>query len=407
MKNKDFIQYANSFQTVPNLGLNRISNLLDKLGNPQNSLKFIHLAGTNGKGSVCSFLQSILTNAGYKTGKFISPNMLSVNERITIDGTQINNGDLEKLLLDMKELSEQVFSEIDETPSQFEIWTAVAVAYFKKEKCDIVILETGLGGRFDATNVILTPLLSIITRIDLDHTDLLGDTTTKIAYEKAGIIKQNGTTITIPQENEAMETIKEVAKNLNNRLIVTDIPAIHTPNYINECFSYKNFENLICGLGGLHQVENATLAIEAAVQLNIPEEHIIYGIKNAKNIGRFELISKDPVIIFDGAHNVNGIIALTKSLDRYYKTEKKTFIMAFMGDKDIKQILKHTNADNYYFTKVQDNERGLSEDKLYHIAKEIGITGKIFSDIKSALAKKNNGGITVICGSLYLYKDLF
>ena len=420
MKNKEFISYANSFQAVPNLGLGRIASLLEKAQNPQNSLKYIHIAGTNGKGSVCSFLQAIFTRSGLRTGKFTSPNMLRVNERITVDGVEISDSDLERLLLAMKKLSEQVALETGEAPSQFEIWTAVAMVYFKEQNCDMVILETGLGGRFDATNVIGTPLMSIITRIDLDHTDLLGGTITEIAFEKAGIIKPNGVTLTLCQDKEALDTIAGVAEKQNNSLMTADMPVLHTPEGIYECFSYRQFDHLICGLGGLHQVENAVLAIECASHLNIPEQYIISGIRNAKNPGRFELISEEPAVIFDGAHNPNGIAALLKSLERYYQDQKKAFILAFMGDKDIGQILrllKKVNAETFYFTKVKDNERALSADRLYDIAKENGIDGVVCNDVKSALEKcahadtrvhkKNNGKITVICGSLYLYKDLF
>ncbi len=403
---KEFIRYANSFQTVINLGLERILKLLDCVCNPQNHLQVIHVAGTNGKGSVCSFLQSILTASGKKTGKFISPNMLRVNERISVDGTEISDADLERLLSKIEAYLPTVKEATGEIPSQFEVWTAVAFCYFLEQNCDIVVLETGLGGRFDATNVVSKPLCAVITRIAVDHVAYLGDTISKIAFEKAGIIKQGVPLVTLEQEKEALDVLNEVAKEKNAPVLVTQKPKIHIPENCFEVFSYKNLTNLVCGISGYHQVENACLAVETSLLLGISEEFIRKGLKDARHIGRLEHIGD--TILFDGAHNLNGMLALKKSLERYYPDCDKIFVSAFMKDKDIKSSLEVFSGEEFCFTTVQHNERAELPETLCSIGKEAGVKAKAFDTLKEAVlyAKKQNK-LIVVCGSLYLYQDLF
>ena len=402
---KDFVSYANSFQTVINLGLERISALLNYVGNPQDKLSVIHVAGTNGKGSVCAFLQEILTQSGKKTGKFISPNMLKVNERISVDGVKISDKDLNRLLMKIESYLAEVQKETGEIPSQFEVWTAVAFCYFLEQKCDVVVLETGLGGRFDATNVVKKPLCSVITRIAIDHVAYLGDTLSKIAYEKAGIIKDNVPLITLSQDEEAMAVLMDIANEKNASLFVTKTPKIHTPTGCYESFSYGDILELVCGISGYHQIENASLAVETALQLGISESHIREGLKSARHIGRLEQV--DEHILFDGAHNLNGMLALKKSLDRYYPDSEKIFVSAFMKDKDIKESLSVFSGETFYFVSVVDNERSETPDNLCKIGEESGVFGKGFSDLKNAIcAASQTGKLIVICGSLYLYQDL-
>lgn len=417
MKNKEFIKYANSFQSVAKLRLESISLLMNELSNPQDDLKFIHIAGTNGKGSVCCFLQSILEDAGYKTGKYTSPNMLSVNERICINSKNISDNDLSELMSVVLEKAEIVKEKLGELPTQFEIWTAVAFCYFKSQNCDYVVLETGLGGERDATNIIKNPVISAITRISIDHVEYLGDTISDITKAKAGIIKKSiygGCTITIPQEVPVIDILKSTAKFNNNTFITTSTPLLHDYNGEYELFDYMNFKDIKMSMCGHHQAENASIAIECAKYLNIDKQYIYSGIKKAKNPGRFEILSKTPYILFDGAHNKNGMQSLSDNLIRCFKNTKKCFIMGFMKDKDILgaiMTLKENNLDKdatVYTVKVKDNPRAMDEVELSKMLTSCGFDAVACSDISSALnlATKENKMI-VVCGSLYLYKDLY
>lgn len=404
----NFKNYANSFQTVINLRLDRVLKLLSFLKSPQNGMKYIQVAGTNAKGSVCAFLQTALTKSGRRTGKYISPNLIKVNERITVDNEEISDSDLNRLLGIIEKEADRVYDEMGEHPTQFEIWTAIAFMYFKEKNCDIVILETGLGGRFDATNVVSENVMSIITRIDLDHTEYLGDTLSKIAFEKCGIIKKNAVTVTANQEASALAVIKERTKEENSRLIIApDVPKTDK-KHIYEKYVY-NGEEIFLGLGGIHQLENASIAVSALEALDIPKDCIAYGLKNAKNPARFELLEEEPPVIFDGGHNPNGVGSLIKSLERYYEGEKAVFICAFMKDKDIEGCLKliKEKAKEILFACVENNERSAKKEQLTEIADKLGIKNSFFGDVKDALSyAKKERCLTVICGSLYLYKDI-
>jgi len=418
-----FNKFANSFQSIARLKLEGIRCLMKHLDNPQESLKFIHIAGTNGKGSVCSFLQSIFTEAGYRTGKYTSPNLISVCERISIDGNLISEEDIARILKTVEIASNKVKSETGTFPTQFEIWTAAAFCYFKEKCCDIVILETGLGGTHDATNVIPPPLASVITRIDIDHTEYLGDTIEKITLEKAGIIKtpQNGTGLTVSaiQHPDAKKILSKVCNDKKSRLVFSNKPKIKDFKNFHEVFDYvstdgKVFDDVLCGITGFYQPENASIAIETALILGIEEKYIKSGISKAKNPGRFEILGQNPTVIYDGAHNKDGITALSESLKRYFpKWRGATFIMAFMGDKDIcgeLDILKNSGllkASKIFAVKVKDNPRAAEADFVRNAAERIGIDVTPYSDLKNAYidALSLNNPV-ILCGSLYLYKDL-
>lgn len=413
MHTKDFSSYANSFQATARLKLESITLLLDFLSHPERELKFIHVAGTNGKGSVCAFLQEIFTAAGYRCGKYTSPNLISVCERISIDNSEITESELEKIMDTVKIASQKVFEHIGDFPTQFEIWTAAAFCYFKQKKCDIVILETGLGGVRDATNVIPAPLASVICRIAMDHTEYLGNNLSEIASQKAGIIKKHsdgkiGITVTLPQADEVCNTLNKACTECNNKLIFADTPKVHSPNGMYEVFDYKNITGLMSGIAGYHQLENASLAIETALQLGIDENAIKTGIKKAKNRGRFEQVDKN--IIFDGAHNPNGMHALVSGLKRYFPNITPNFVMGFMADKDISSAvsyIKESYPDTKIFTvTVCDNPRAETAEKLSEILNTCGLNATACKDIDSAIcASQSSAPLTVICGSLYLYKD--
>ena len=407
---KNFKEYANSFQAKSILGLESIEKLLEKLNNPHKDMHYIHVAGTNGKGSVCAFLQNILTCSGLKTGKFISPNMIEVYERISIDGENILPEDMNRLLETVQSACAKVKKDTGALPTQFEIWTATAFLYFKEKKCDIVVLETGLGGRLDATNIIDLPVCSVITRIDMDHTEYLGNTIEKVAFEKAGIIKKGCPVITLSSQN-ALSVLTDRAKELESNVLLTQNGLNIKNEELTEIFDYKEYKELEINLAGIHQVENATLAIEAARLLNIDEEYIRCGLKQARNIGRFEKISENPLIIFDGAHNFCGIKSLITSIKRYFPDEKMSIIFSAMKDKEIDSSIRAIKeagfADKVYTVAVMDNPRGLAAEELKEKFEQYGFTACACENIKEAIKKATlNENATLVCGSLYLYKDL-
>ena len=410
---KDIKSYANSFQQKSRLGLESIGLLLKKLGSPQDELKFIHVAGTNGKGSVCAFLQCILSDSGFKTGKYISPNMIEVYERISIDGENIKKPDMEKTMDEVLEKALEVEKETGFLPTQFELWTAAAFLYFHREKCDIVVLETGLGGRLDATNIIKSHEIGIITRIDIDHIEYLGGTIEAIAAEKAGIMKKGCPVLSSPQKEEAMAVLKNAAKE--KEASFTAVPSaknIHNKGMA-EIFDYNGYKELEINLSGIHQVENACTAVAAAEMLGIEEKYIRSGLLRARNMGRLEKLSDSPTVIFDGAHNLSGTQTLTNALGRYFSDKKINFIYGAMADKDITASVEHLKNCGYneksevFTVMVKDNPRAQTAEKLCELFKENGFKATSCKSIKEALClSAKNAEVTVICGSLYLYKDL-
>ncbi len=411
-KENAFLRYANSFQAVTVPGLERIRALLQLLGNPQNSLRCLHIAGTNGKGSVSACLAEIFGAAGYRVGKYTSPNLIRVNERITVDGEEISDEELAAVLAEIEPLSEKVMKNGNGAPTQFEIWTAAAFLYFSRKKCHYVVLEVGLGGEFDATNVIEKNEIAVITRLDIDHAQYLGNTISEIAHAKSGIMKADSavkTVITVPQSPEAMAVLEERARVLGLSLsIASPTPVSHSAT--KETFTLSEIAlPITCGIPGYHQIENAALAALAAKALGIEEEKILEGIARAKNPARFEVIREDPLLLFDGGHNKNGIKACNDSFIRYFGDIPRTVIFAAMSDKDISESLALLNdgRTDFLFTTVKDNPRAATAEELAAKAATLGIVGQPFDRIEDAIhtAYEMNTPI-LICGSLYLYKDV-
>lgn len=298
------------------LGLERIQKALEILGNPQDDLKCIHVAGTNGKGSVCTMLESVLREAGYKTGLYTSPHIYDYTERIKINGIDISKEDFAALFEEVSEINIHL--------TEFEVLTIIMFLYFQRNNVDIVILETGLGGRFDATNVIKKNLCAIITQIDLDHTERLGNTKEKIAFEKAGIIKPNCPVIT----SMGYESIRDRADELNAMLVF--VSPFVPPDFL-EALSLK----------GLHQAENLALVLTTINYLfkNIDEETIKRGLSKVKNPCRFEYF-KEKNLIVDASHNPNGIQALRNNLDYYFPNENRRFVFGCLKNKDYEKMMK-------------------------------------------------------------------
>ncbi len=408
-----FIHSVSNFFCKP--GLDRITALCEYLGNPQDSLKFVHIAGTNGKGSLSAFLSNILQSAGYTVGLYTSPYILRFNERIKVNGEDIPDSILAEICEKVK-----AFCDItDDKPTEFEIITAIAFEYFKRKGCDIVVLECGLGGRLDATNVIKSTLLSVITEIDLDHQGFLGDTVEKIAGEKAGIIKPDIPCLWCGSNKEAKSVILKEAQNKGSDIYLPDNEInIKKADLLGTVFSYKNYNDIEISLLGSYQPYNARNAISAAEILNlngfsISEEAIYSGLKATKWPARFELLNIKPIIIFDGAHNPNGIAAAKKSILQYFTNTKVNILTGVMADKDYNYTpLALKGITHRVYCVKPNNPRALDADALAEVFNNEGISAEGFKNIKDALTAaiensvKNN--IPLIClGSLYLYSDIF
>ena len=384
-----------------NLGLDRIGNLLNLIDNPQDKIKTIHIAGTNGKGSVCAMLNNILINAGLKVGLYTSPHLVNYTERIKINDKEISQADFGKYIFETCKIADD--NKIDLT--EFEIITASAFKYFADNDVDIAIIETGLGGRYDATNVIKQPLCSIITSISLDHTDRLGTTCEQIAFEKAEIIKENSAVITF-KFNNGFNTIKQIAdKKQANFISVNELAEI---NFING----KNIVNyngkaLEFSLLGLYQKENVSLVLTAIEYLqtqgfNIPLNAIKTGLKTVKWSARLEHI-KEKNLIIDGAHNPAAAEELAKSLDYYFKDEKRIFIYSTINTKDYSEITKilfRPEDEIYYLDFSYYNAVKFEEfSAICPQAKQINKT-----QLNEILAKD---GIKILTGSLYMIGEMY
>ena len=402
--------YNDSFHQVVNLGLQRIDAILETLGRPERGLRHLHIAGTNGKGSVAAYLTAGLLCAGYRVGTFTSPSLVRTGERIRIDGEPLSDGTLDAYIARADAAALCVKERIGEMATPFEIWTAAAFLAFAEARVDFVVLEVGLGGEFDATNVVESCEAAVITRLDLDHTGYLGSTLADIARAKAGILKSGRPVFTLAQEKEAMEVIRARARELACPLSAVTPPAPTAHTGIYEIFDFDGMTALQTALGGVFQIENACLAIAVLKALGLSEEQIRQGLLSARHPARLELLDEDPPLLFDGAHNPNGVAALVAALDRYYPDTERHFVFACMKDKDYLPSLEMLNRGKckFYFTTVSGNERAESPAALAAAAERIGIEGRRYETLKEAVAAaRADGTLTVICGSLYLYHDLY
>ena len=408
-----YIHSTSNFFCKP--GLDRIKKLCSGLGNPQDKLKFIHVGGTNGKGSFCSMMSSILVENGYKVGLYTSPYVKEFNERMRINGTNIPNDILASITEEVKLVADKM----TDSPTEFELITAIAFKYFLDEECDVVVLEVGMGGRFDATNLIKEPLLSVITGISIDHTAFLGDTVEKIALEKSGIIKQKSPTLYGGEDKIAEAIITSEATKMQSELYKTDYSAlkINRIDLDGSIFSYKEKEGIKISLLGSYQPKNACIVLDAIDILNkrglqISDKAARRGLAMAKWPARFEILGKDPLFIFDGAHNLQGISAAVHSIKSYFGDKKIVIISGVLADKDYNAI-----ADSLApvalsaYTITPENPRALSAEKYASVLKERHVRAIPCQTIASALesaivdAMENN---TAICclGSLYTYEKV-
>lgn len=390
-------------------GLERITDLLHRLGDPQKELRCLHVAGTNGKGSTCRMMQTALTAAGYRCGLYTSPYVIDFCERIQIDGVMISHEDLAAVMTRVKAVIDTMPEE--DVPTEFERITAAAFLYYAEQKVDVVVLEVGLGGRLDATNVIEKPLVSVITHIDLDHTELLGNTLAAIAAEKAGILKPNCPAVIGSQVPEVVKTVQAIAAERNCALAIAGDPAAVKVTAEGTEFSYSGREYRMKLLGE-HQAENAALAIEAlaASGLCVPDEAVGIGIETALMPARTERISTDPFVLLDGSHNPNGLHALAALLDRL-DIHHAVGIVGMMADKDIDTALGNIYPyfDTLITLTVTGNPRSISAEAL--LGKVAGKVKNTFAapDIPSALAMASavsDQDPVIVFGSLYLAGEI-
>ncbi|MGN0518980.1 MAG: bifunctional folylpolyglutamate synthase/dihydrofolate synthase [Acutalibacteraceae bacterium] len=393
-------------------GLDRITKLLTLLGNPEKKLKFIHVAGTNGKGSICAMLSSILKSQGYNTGLYTSPYVIDFRERIQLNGEMIPEQELADLVDEVYPYLEQM-EENDEIITEFEFITAIAMKWFLKMGCDVVVLETGLGGRFDATNTIETPLCSIIASISLDHTAILGDTLEKIAFEKCGIIKSNGRTVFLPQESEVNNVIEQTAYVKHNLLYRADTSDMEILEKTIDGMTVKYKDTQIfMRLIGNHQINNASTVLSAVNALRdsgltISDEAVKSGLADAFMPARTECISKEPCIILDGGHNPGGIRALAEYIKDTCSDKKVTFVMGMLADKDVSASLELLRGiPSRIIATEPDNPRKMSAPQLAQLAENI--CNDVYAEpephkaISLAMNTMPKDGILIVCGSLYL-----
>lgn len=375
-ESRKYIEDSQKYGSV--LGLDNMRELMGRLGNPQDKLKIIHVAGTNGKGSVIAYLYTVLREAGYRVGRYISPALYSYRERMEVSGEAVSREDFAICLSRTAQAISQMTEEGLPHPTPFEIETAVAFLFFEMKKCELVLFEVGMGGSLDATNIIKTPVLSVLASISIDHIGFLGNTLGEIAKTKAGIIKKGCPMITIHQKAEAENAIKDVCgicgvpfreADGNQALVIEESPE-------GQSFRYEGEEYRI-SLGGVYQKENAVLAIETLKMLSeigFPtiEEQRKEGLFRTRWNGRFTVLSREPLFIVDGAHNPAAAEKMASSIRHYFDGKKIYFIIGMFRDKDYREVLSKTcpYAEKIFTIEAPDNPRALPAEELALAARE-------------------------------------
>ena len=406
----DYIHSLERFGSKP--GLERISALLEALGRPQDKLKFVHVAGTNGKGSTASMIAYALQAAGYKTGLYISPYVLEFRERMQINGQMIAPQSLAQAVQVVKDC---ISATGEDNPTEFEVITAAALWWYAQERCDVVVLEVGLGGRFDATNVISPPLAAVITAIDLDHTQVLGDTVEQIAAEKCGIIKPGTPVISYPDQHpEALAVIMEHCAMQGSRLVMGNLTAAEVKSCTLEGSDivYRG-HNLHIPLVGAHQIANCITAVETLTLLAeqgwpVTSQAIVEGISRVRLPARMEILSRNPLVVLDGAHNLAGARVLEQALEQLVQGRKITAVAGMLSDKDWKGALRciAPHLDSLY-TVAPPNPRALPATQFAETAAQYCRAtpcATLEQALQLALAERADA--LLIWGSLYLAAEM-
>ena len=396
------------------LGLGRTRELLQKLGNPEKQLKFIHIAGTNGKGSCAAMLSSTLEAAGYRVGLYTSPFINRFNERMQINHQCIPDGELAELTAYIRPFADGMA----DPPTEFELITALAMVYFARHQCDIVVLEVGMGGELDSTNIIDVPEAAVIMAMGLDHVKELGPTMADIARAKAGIIKAGGRVVSYGGNPEADAVIAAACREKNASLRQPDFAAIVPGDFSLEgqSFSYKGWHDLRIPLVGAYQMKNAAAVLETVEVLrqrgwHISDEAVVQGLKHTRWPARFEVLRRDPVFIVDGGHNPHGIRATAESLQRLFPGKKFTFVTGVMADKDVESILGLiVPLAEQFFTVRPDNPRAMSAQELAERIRAMGAKAtpceSVADGVDRAVAVEGKDGVACALGSLYMSGDV-
>ena len=416
----NFIQNTNKFGSV--LGLDNIRELLERLGNPQDQLRVVHIAGTNGKGSTLAFLAGIFRESGYRAGRYVSPASFSYEERFRINEENISKKDLCFYMEKIKNVAEEMVKDGLSHPTMFEIETALSFLYFLDKKVDVVLLETGMGGRLDATNVVKKPIATVIASIGMDHMQFLGDTLEKIASEKAGIIKEGCPVISYDNTKEVNEVIKNKAKQMHAKVTFVNSAGIRVlqESLNGESFSYRSsdgrwYEKIEIPLLGRHQINNAALALET---LNVIKNYYCIsdfqtedGMRKTIWRGRIEILEREPMVICDGAHNPDGAKSLLSFLQNNFTNQRLIYIMGVLSDKDYEQMVQilAPAADKIY-TVAPDNPRALSSRELcnciskYH--QNVEERQRLAECLSEVRQKAEKDDVIIICGTLSIQNEL-
>ncbi|WP_410076035.1 bifunctional folylpolyglutamate synthase/dihydrofolate synthase [Anaerostipes sp.] len=416
----NFIQNTNKFGSV--LGLDNIRELLERLGNPQDQLRVVHIAGTNGKGSTLAFLAGIFRESGYRAGRYVSPASFYYEERFRINEENISKKDLCFYMEKIKNVAEEMVKDGLSHPTMFEIETALSFLYFLDKKVDVVLLETGMGGRLDATNVVKKPIATVIASIGMDHMQFLGDTLEKIASEKAGIIKEGCPVISYDNTKEVNEVIKNKAKQMHAKVTFVNSAGIRVlqESLNGESFSYRSsdgrwYEKIEIPLLGRHQINNAALALET---LNVIKNYYCIsdfqtedGMRKTIWRGRIEILEREPMVICDGAHNPDGAKSLLSFLQNNFTNQRLIYIMGVLSDKDYEQMVQilAPAADKIY-TVAPDNPRALSSRELcnciskYH--QNVEERQRLAECLSEVRQKAEKDDVIIICGTLSFQNEL-
>lgn len=398
--------------------LSRMNRLLAELDNPQKGLNVIHVAGTNGKGTTCAYISQTLKNAGFKTGLYTSPHLETIHERISINGTNISTEDLILLTEEVSPIVANLEEEMNQRYYSFEILTAIAFLYFKKQKVDLLVLETGVGGKIDATNMVEKPIVSVITSIGLDHTHVLGETLEEITRHKAGIIKKERPVVVGPLNSSLIEIIEDMSNEMDSELTVVDKENINLIDFSLEqqTFKYKNDIEITTKLIGNHQLANTAVAYEVLkiVQKYYPKLTdllILEGLSKTVWPGRMQKLYSKPVVILDGAHNEIGVKALRQSIDLYFPNQKFTFFAGMMVEKDYQKMFNLMgDVSNKFYLISPDLTRGFNVEEVVKTLNDRGYDADSVESLEEILHYIENKAaedeIIIIFGSLYLVGDL-
>ena len=401
------------------LGLDRMNELLLRLGDPHRDLEVIHVAGTNGKGSICRYIYEMLRAGGYHTGLFTSPYLEVFNERIEIDGEYITDEEIEQYGQKVIEAADAMVADGWESPTEFEVVTALAFLYFHEIGCDFCVLEVGLGGRGDSTNVVEKPLCSVIASISLDHTDRLGSTIPEIAFEKAGIIKQGCPVVISTELDDARAVFRKKASDMRAPLFDasrTDVKVVRE-DLEGTSFTVTILEHLYRGIrismGGGYQVQNAVSALYAVTilrqqgKLELSDREIKEGMQKAKQMGRMEILARDPFVIIDGAHNPDASLQLAKTCGKYFVDKKILMVTGILADKDVDQVLDNfrTITDEFIVTEPPNPRKMDAQtlaDKLAARGAHCTAVAEPVEAAKEAVSRRMDHDLVLFTGSLYL-----